>query len=107
MLDAGEWSLQGNELTVKVAAAPAVLDMAFGPEAKKIATAAASSVAARPLKLLVTGGGAGNGAATPRPVAPAGTGGGRNRALQEPVIQRMREKFGAEIRTIIDHREKR
>ncbi len=107
MLDAGEWSLQGNELTVKVAAAPAVLDMAFGPEPKKIAMAAASSAAARSLKLLVTGGGAGNGVAVPRPAAPAATGGGRNRALQEPVIQRMREKFGAEIRTIIDHREKR
>jgi hypothetical protein len=33
--------------------------------------------------------------------------GGRSRAEQDPVVQRMREKFGAEIRTVIDYREKR
>jgi hypothetical protein len=30
----------------------------------------------------------------------------RSRAAEDPVVQRMREKFGAEIRTVIDHREK-
>jgi len=30
----------------------------------------------------------------------------RSRASDDPVVQRMREKFGAEIRTVIDHREK-
>ena len=107
MLDAGEWSLQGNELMVKVAAAPAVLDMAFGPEPKKIANTAATCAAGRPLKLSLLGGGTGTVAAKPRSSAPVGNGGSRNRALQDPVVQRMREKFGAEVRTIIDHREKR
>ena len=107
MLDAGEWSLQGNELMVKVAAAPAVLDMAFGPEPKKIANTAATGAAGRPLKLSLLGGGTGTVAAKPRSSAPVGNGGSRNRALQDPVVQRMREKFGAEVRTIIDHREKR
>jgi DNA polymerase-3 subunit gamma/tau len=107
MLDAGEWSLQGNELTVKVAAAPAVLDMAFGAEVKKIANTAATSAAGRPLKLMLVGGGANNNASKPRSAAPVGNGGGRNRALQDPVVQRMREKFGAEVRTIIDHKERR
>ncbi|MGE5204876.1 MAG: DNA polymerase III subunit gamma/tau [Chlamydiota bacterium] len=107
MLDAGEWSLQGNELTVKVSAAPAVVDMAFGAEPKKIANTAASGSAGRPLKVAVVGGAAINGAAKPRPAAAAGNGGGRNRALQDPVVRRMQDKFGAEIRTIIDHREKR
>jgi len=106
MLDAGEWSLQGNELMVKVAAAPAVLDMAFGPEPKKIANTAATGAAGRPLKLLLLGGGTGTVAAKPLSTA-VGNGGSRNRALQDPVVQRMREKFGAEVRTIIDHREKR
>jgi len=26
---------------------------------------------------------------------------------QNPIVQRMKEKFGAEIRTVIDYREKR
>ncbi|HET7751713.1 MAG TPA: DNA polymerase III subunit gamma/tau, partial [Terriglobales bacterium] len=67
MLDAAEWSLQGNELAVKVSAAPSVVDMAFGAEPKKIASAAASGAAGRPLKVAVTGGAAGNGMAKPRP----------------------------------------
>jgi DNA polymerase-3 subunit gamma/tau len=107
MLDAGEWSLQGNELMVKVSAAPAVVDMAFGAEPKKIASTAASGAAGRPLKLAVVGGAAINGTARPRPASGASNGGGRNRALQDPVVRRMQDKFGAEIRTIIDHREKR
>jgi hypothetical protein len=107
MLDAGDWSVQGNELTVKVAAAPAVVDMAFGAEPKKIAGAAASNAAGRPLKVVVMSGGTGNGMAKPRPAGGTGNTQGRNRALQDPVVRRMQDKFGAEIRTIIDHREKR
>ena len=30
--------------------------------------------------------------------------GGRGRAEQDPVVRRMQEKFGAEIRTVIDYR---
>lgn len=107
MLDAGDWSVQGNELTVKVAAAPAVVDMAFGAEPKKIAGAAASNAAGRPLKVVVMSGGTGNGMAKPRPAGGTGNTQGRNRALEDPVVRRMQDKFGAEIRTIIDHREKR
>jgi DNA polymerase-3 subunit gamma/tau len=106
MLDAGEWSLKGNELTVKVSAAPSVVDMGFGTEPKKIANTAASGAAGRPLRVSVSGGAAVNGAARPRPATP-GNSAGRNRALQDPVVRRMQDKFGAEIRTIIDHKEKR
>jgi DNA polymerase III subunit gamma/tau len=107
MLDAGEWSLQGNELAVNVSAAPTVVDMAFGAEPKRIANAAATNAAGRPLKLSVSGGAAVNNAPKPRPAPGPGNSGGRNRALQDPVVRRMQDKFGAEIRTIIDHREKR
>ena len=40
---------------------------------------------------------------TPRPSGP----GGRGRAEQDPVVRRMQEKFGAQIRTVIDYKEKR
>jgi hypothetical protein len=33
-------------------------------------------------------------------------GSARSRAEQDPIVQRMQEKFGAEIRTVIDYREK-
>jgi hypothetical protein len=33
--------------------------------------------------------------------------GGRGRAEQDAVVRRLQEKFGAEIRTVIDYKEKR
>jgi hypothetical protein len=41
--------------------------------------------------------------ASPRPANGAGA---RGRAMSDPGVQRMREKFGAEIRTVIDHKER-
>jgi hypothetical protein len=37
---------------------------------------------------------------------PSSNGNARSRAEQDPVVQEMQEKFGAEIRTVIDYREK-
>ena len=37
---------------------------------------------------------------------PASNGSARSRAEEDPIVQRMREKFKAEIRTVIDYREK-
>jgi hypothetical protein len=33
--------------------------------------------------------------------------GGRGRAEQDPVVRRMQEKFGAQVRTVIDYKDKR
>jgi DNA polymerase III subunit gamma/tau len=109
MLSAGEWSVQGNEVVIKIAESQTVVDMSFGPDAKRLAIASASGVLGRAVKMRVVPG------ATVTPhenkrngSVPLATGpGGRGRAEQDPVVQRMREKFGAEIRTVIDYREKR
>ena len=105
MLESGEWSLDGNEVVVKVAASATVIDMSLGAEAKRLAIATASGALGRPIKLKVI----------PDTVAPvaqpasraASNGSSRSRAEQDPVVRRMREKFGAEVRTIIDYRENR
>src|SRR5262249_49768995 len=103
MLEEGEWQVEGNELVIKVASSPAVIDMSLSNEAKRIITNAATTVLGRPVKLKVLPGGTAQ--ATPHtPVA--SNGGGRSRAEQDPVVRRMKEKFGAQIRTIIDYREK-
>jgi len=108
MLSSGEWSVQGSEVIIKVAESQTVVDMSLGPEGKRIAIAAASGVLSRAVKLKVIPGVAvappekKNGA--PR-LAPGP--GGRGRAEQDPIVRRMQEKFGAEIRTVIDYREKR
>jgi DNA polymerase-3 subunit gamma/tau len=107
-LETGEWQLQGNELVIKVAASATVIDMTLGPDAKKLIVAAASGVLKRAVKLKVVPGAAPQATASaPRPTPSAPSGSARSRVEQDPLVQRMKEKFGAEIRTIIDYREKR
>jgi DNA polymerase-3 subunit gamma/tau len=107
MLSSGEWSVQGNEVVIKVGESQTVVDMSFGPEGRRIAIATASGVLGRAVKLKVIPG------ATVAPqekkngVRLAPGPGGRSRAEQDPVVRRMQEKFGAEIRTVIDYRDKR
>ena len=107
MLSSGEWSVQGNELVIKVAESQTVVDMSLGPEGKRIAIACASGVLGRAVKLKVIPG------ATVAPQEKKGVPhfapgpGGRGRAEQDPIVRRMQEKFGAQIRTVIDYRDKR
>jgi len=104
MLEAAEWSLEGNSLVAKVAASNKMIEMSFTAEAHRIASAAASGLADRPIRVQVQPGG------TPQTGSPArrlsSNGSARSRAEQDPVVRRMQEKFGAEIRTVIDYREK-
>lgn len=107
MLEAGEWRVEGNDLTIKVAASSTVIDMSLGADARKLVVATASGILGRPVKLKVLPGAVATSAASaPRVPAPS-NGSGRSRAEQDPIVRRMKEKFGAEIRTIIDYREKR
>jgi DNA polymerase III subunit gamma/tau len=107
MLSSGEWAVQGNELVVKVSESQTVVDMSLGSEGKRMAIATASGVLGRAVKLKVIPGVTvtpqekKNGAPrlTPGP-------GGRGRAEQDPIVRRMQEKFGAQIRTVIDYRNK-
>jgi DNA polymerase-3 subunit gamma/tau len=108
MLSSGEWSVQGNEVVIKVGESQTVVEMSLGPEGKRIAIATASGVLGRAVRLKLIPGAAvapqekTNGAKRLDPGP-----GGRGRAEQDPIVRRMREKFGAEIRTVIDYRDKR
>ncbi len=104
MLESAEWSLEGNSLVAKVPGSATIIEMSFNLDARRIATAAASGAAGRPIKLQVLPGGTQQSVSTPR--RPASNGTARGRAEQDPVVRRMQEKFGAEIRTVIDYREK-
>jgi len=103
LLENAEWSLNGNALIAKVAASGTMIEMSFTADARRLASAAASGPAGRPIKMHIEPGGA------PQVVSPArraSNGSARSRAEQDPIVQRMQEKFGAEIRTVIDYREK-
>ena len=105
MLETAEWKLEGNEVVIKVASSATVIEMSLGPDAKRLIIATASGALGRPVKLRVVAGGVAQ--AATRTASASDNGGGRGRAEQDPVVQRMKEKFGAEIRTIIDYKEKR
>jgi DNA polymerase III subunit gamma/tau len=108
MLSAGDWSVAGSELIIKVAESETVVDMSLGPEGKRLAIASASGVLGRPVKLKVIPGAAVSPPEKKKIAAQFLPGpGGRGRAEQDPIVRRMQEKFGAEIRTVIDYREKR
>jgi DNA polymerase-3 subunit gamma/tau len=108
MLEGAQWTLHGNTLLAKVAASSTMIEMSFNAEARRVASAAASALAGRPIKLQVETGGAPQPATTPRRASPESksNGSARSRAEQDPIVQRMKDKFGAEIRTVIDYREK-
>lgn len=109
MLSGGEWKVQGNELVINLSESQTVVDMSVSPDAKRLAIASASGVLGRAVKFKVVGG------ANVAPqenkrngTTPQASGvGGRARAEQDPIVRRMRDKFGAEIRTVIDYKEKR
>jgi hypothetical protein len=112
MLDAGEWSAEGNEVVIRVSESQTVVDMSLSGDARRLAVASASGVLGRAVKLKIIPGAAGsageakaNGTASRTASFSAAT--GRGRAEQDAVVRRLQEKFGAEIRTVIDYKERR
>jgi len=104
ILENAEWTLAGSSLTAKVSASSTMIEMSFTAEARRVASAAASGRAGRPIKMQVEPGGTTQAAPAARKSSPNGS--ARSRAEKDPIVQRMQEIFGAEIRTVIDYREK-
>ena len=111
MLEAGEWSVEGNEVVIKVSESQTVVDMSLGADARRFAIASASGVLGRAVKLRIVPGATVTPTEIKRNGARVGTtnsgAGGRSRAEQDSVVRRLQKKFGAEIRTVIDYKEKR
>jgi DNA polymerase-3 subunit gamma/tau len=102
MLEEGEWKLDGGKLTVSVSSSPTVVDLMVTTEGQRLLNQLASAAAGRNLKVKVVGG------STPvsrtQPRSTAGGASARSRAAQDRIVQKMVEKFGGEIRTVIDQR---
>ncbi|MBO0910735.1 MAG: hypothetical protein J2P13_02985, partial [Acidobacteria bacterium] len=103
MLEAGEWKLEASELTISVEASAPVIEMSLGADAPKMIAASASRVLDRAIKVEIVPEESPRASRT-KPAPSFANGTSRARAEQEPVVRRMKEKFGAEIRTVIDHR---
>lgn len=103
MLEAGEWKVEGNQLAISIAASATLIDMSVSADAKRLIIASASGAMGRPMKLQIVP--SANPVLMPqKSTASYVNGSSRARAEEEPVVRRMKEKFGAEIRTVIDYR---
>ena len=108
-LEQGEWSLRGAEVLVKVGLSQAMIDLALGDGPRRVIQNALSQAAGRPLRFKMESGGAQfkPSSAVPRSANGGGNGASaRGRAQADPVVKRMQEVFGAEIRTVIDLKER-
>jgi DNA polymerase-3 subunit gamma/tau len=101
-IDTPEWALEGGELIIKVAKSQTMIDMSMGNEAKKLIGAALQSAAGRTVRFKVVSGGTAAAQPTHRSTARATSGSARTRAAEHPIVRYMQDKFGAEIRTVID-----
>jgi DNA polymerase-3 subunit gamma/tau len=106
-LESGEWSVRGIEVSVKVAMSQVMVDVALGDGPKRIVQDALLKATGKPLKFrMVSGGSQFTPKSAPPAARPTNGAGARSRAMSDPIVQRMQEKFGAEIRSVIDHKER-
>jgi DNA polymerase-3 subunit gamma/tau len=102
MLETGEWSVTASGLTVKVSSSEQMIAMTFGPEQRQLMQRAVETSAGRAQRVSVIPGAA-KIAAPPAASRPFTPGSARAKAAQHPVVRRMMEKFGAELRTVLDN----
>ena len=103
LLSHGQWKMNGAEVVVEVADPPVLVQLALGrKDAVQVLDTALSAALARPAHLQIVSGAMP--AASPAPPRPR-NGANASRAAEEPVVRRMQEVFGAEIRSVLDYRE--
>lgn len=114
LLASGEWKIEANQVQVRLPISEKVIDLSVSADAKRALVQEASRACGRPMKLVLSGGGTAQAAPAARmPVNGNGNGshdgamGARQRAAEDPIVQRMQEKFGGEIRSVIDYRQKK
>jgi DNA polymerase-3 subunit gamma/tau len=107
MLDGGVWKVEGNQLIISIAASATLIEMSVSADARRLTIAAASGVLGRAIKLQIVPGLSPAAAPPQKSTASYANGSSRARAEEEPVVRRMKEKFGAEIRTVIDYRKEK
>jgi DNA polymerase III subunit gamma/tau len=108
-MEEGEWSGEGNLVSVRVGMSDAMIGVSYTREQEKLSGQAASRVSGRAVKVRLVGGATAAPEANPRLSGTgraAASGSIKTRAADEPVVKRMMEKFGAEIRMVMDRSER-
>ncbi len=104
LLSGGNWTQQGDAIQVEVAIKRMMLSLTMNAEAEKICKNAMRSIGSTQKLVFVPG--EGNRAAGGSRPAIAISGSIQSAALENPLVQKARELFRAEIRSVLDLRDK-
>jgi DNA polymerase-3 subunit gamma/tau len=108
-LDEGQWTAENSQVSIQVGMSDAMIELSYTREQEKLSTKAATEVAGRAVKVRLVSGAASGPGGKPRPARITNTAGAesiKTKAADEPVVKRMMEKFGAEIRIVMDRTER-
>jgi hypothetical protein len=106
-LEMGEWKIEGTEVVIGVAAKQPMIDAALKGEAQRALNDAATSVSGQAVRVKLVASTSANGNGAAAVTRPIGDGtDARSRALNDPIVKKMKEKFGTEIRTVVDQRKR-
>lgn len=113
-LQEGQWAAEGKQVSIQVEMSESMIEISYSRAQEKLSNDAATHVAGRPIKVRLVGGATTAAEAKPRPGSSSQTNSSRTgssasiktKAADEPVVKRMMEKFGAEIRIVMDRSER-
>jgi DNA polymerase-3 subunit gamma/tau len=105
-MEEGHWSGEGNQVSVQVGMSDAMIEVSYARDQERLASQAATKVAGRTVKVRLVGGATQPAQAKARPARAGGSDNIKTKAAEEPVVKRMIEKFGAEIRIVMDRSER-
>jgi hypothetical protein len=106
-LEEGHWSGRDKQVSIQVGMSAAMIELSYTKQQEKLSNQAASRVAGRTIHVRLVAGSSTE--LKPRQSnAPraATTDSIKTKAADEPVVKRMMEKFGAEIRIVMDRTER-
>jgi DNA polymerase-3 subunit gamma/tau len=104
LLRGGQWTVTDGSITVLVAVKKTMLSLTMNPEAERIARTALQQAGSNARLVVLPG----DGSASPAPPAPhAAKGSIQSHALDNPLVKQAQELFRAEVRDVLDLRNKR
>jgi DNA polymerase-3 subunit gamma/tau len=104
LLSDSQWSQSATGIEVQTSTSKTLLGVAYNQEAERIAKEVLRSHAPAGTRITVL---AGNGSTQQASSAPARNTGSSAKALEHPGVQQARDLFRAEVRSVVDLREKR
>jgi DNA polymerase-3 subunit gamma/tau len=103
LMAAGSWQMEGDTVQVQVAVKKLMLGLVMNPGADKIARAAMRELGFTARLQVIPG----DGTAGPRSASPAAQGSVQAIAMENPLVKQAQELFRAEVRSVLDLRDKR